>query len=45
MATKVRRDFGIESAKVLFGNSQVNVTGHYAEQDRKRAVHVAKLIG
>jgi integrase len=45
MATKVRREFDIESAKVLLGHSQVNMSGHYAEQDRRRAIEVAKQIG
>lgn len=45
LATKVRREFDIESAKVLLGHSQVNMTGHYAEQDRQRAIEVTKLIG
>jgi integrase len=45
LATKVRRDFDIEAAKVLLGHSQINMSGHYAEQDRRRAIEVAKLIG
>lgn len=45
LATRVRREFDIESAKVLLGHSQVNMTGHYAEQDRQRAIAVAKRIG
>lgn len=45
LATKVRRKFDLESAKVLLGHSDLNTSGIYAEQDRKRAVEVAKLIG
>jgi integrase len=45
MATRVRREFGLESAKVLLGHSQLNTTGIYAEQDRQRAIEVAKRIG
>jgi integrase len=45
LATKVRREFDIESAKVLLGHSQINMSGHYAEQDRRRAIEVAKKIG
>jgi integrase len=45
LATRVRREFDIDAAKTLLGHSQINMTGHYAEQDRRRAVEVAKLIG
>jgi integrase len=45
MATKVRREAGIEAAKTLLGHSQLNTTGIYAEQDRQRAIEVAKMIG
>jgi integrase len=45
LATKVRRDFDIESAKVLLGHSQINTTGIYAEQDRRKAIEVTRLIG
>jgi integrase len=45
LATRVRREFDIESAKVLLGHSQVNMSGHYAELDRQRAIKVAREIG
>jgi integrase len=45
MATRVRREAGIEAAKTLLGHSQLNTTGIYAEQDRQRAIEVAKMIG
>jgi hypothetical protein len=45
LATKVRREFDIEAAKVLLGHSQINISGHYAEQDRRRAIEVSKRIG
>jgi integrase len=45
LASRVRREFDIESVKVLLGHSQVNMSGHYAELDRRRAIKVAKAIG
>jgi site-specific recombinase XerC len=45
LATRVRRESGIEAAKVLLGHSQLNTTGIYAEQDRQRAIEVAQKIG
>lgn len=45
LATRVRREFDIDAAKTLLGHSQLSTTGIYAEQDRRRAVEVAKLIG
>jgi integrase len=45
LATKVRREFDIDAAKTLLGHSQLNTTGIYAEQDRRRAIEVAKMIG
>lgn len=44
-ATRIRREFGIEEAKAVLGHSATNVTGIYAEVDRRRAVEVAKRIG
>jgi integrase len=45
LATRVRREFDIESARVILGHSQANMSGHYAELDRRRAIEVAKRIG
>jgi integrase len=45
MGTRVRREFDIDAAKTLLGHSQLNTTGIYAEQDRRRAIEVAKRIG
>ncbi len=45
MATRVRREAGIEAAKTLLGHSQLNTTGIYAEQDQQRAIEVARKIG
>jgi integrase len=44
-ATRIRRDFDIESAKAVLGHSATNTTGIYAEVDRQRAVAVARKIG
>jgi integrase len=44
-ATRIRKEFGIESARVVLGHSAANVTGIYAEIDRQRAVEVMRQIG
>lgn len=43
--TQVRKGFGLDAAASTLGHSDVSVTQVYAEQDRERAEHVAKLIG
>lgn len=45
MATRIRKEFDIESAKAVLGHASTNVTGIYAEIDRRRAIEVAKSIG
>jgi integrase len=45
MATRVRREAGIDAAKTLLGHSQLNTTGIYAEQDRQLAIEVSRKIG
>jgi site-specific recombinase XerD len=45
LATRVRRESGIEVAKTLLGHSQLNTTGIYAEIDRAKAVEVIRQIG
>jgi site-specific recombinase XerD len=45
LGTKARKEFGIETAKVLLGHSQLSTTGIYAEQDKQRAVEAARRIG
>jgi integrase len=45
MATRVRRDFGLDAAQVLLGHSHANITQVYAESDAQRAIDVAKKIG
>lgn len=44
-ATQIRKEFGIEEAKAVLGHAATNVTGIYAEVDRRRAVEVARRIG
>jgi integrase len=43
--TKARRTAGIEAARTLLGHSRVDMTEHYAEQDKELAAATAKLIG
>ncbi len=45
LATRARREFGIETAKVLLGHSQLNTTGIYAEADRRKAIEAVRRIG
>ena len=42
VATKVRKAYGIETASVILGHSEVGVTQIYAESDRARAVAATK---
>lgn len=44
-ATKVRREYGIEAARVLLGHQHVGVTEVYAERDESVASTVALKIG
>jgi integrase len=44
-ATEIRRRFGLESAQVVLGHQQAQITEVYAERDLARAVEVAKEIG
>jgi integrase len=43
--TEIRKQFGLDAAKVILGHSEVTVTQVYAEADRQKAIEVAKLIG
>jgi integrase len=45
MATRVRREAGIEVVKTLLGHSQLNTSGIYAENDQQRAIEVVRMIG
>jgi len=44
-ASRIRREFDIEAAKAVLGHQATNVTGIYAEVDRRRAIEVARKIG
>lgn len=44
-ATNLRRDFGIEVARVILGHQDIGVTQLYAEEDRKRALEIMAKIG
>lgn len=44
-ATEVRKLYGLEAAASVLGHSEVGVTQIYAEQDRERAVQVAREVG
>ncbi len=44
-ATDIRKEFGLDAASVILGHSEVGVTQVYAEQDRSKAIEVAKCIG
>jgi len=45
MATRVRKEFDIETAKAVLGHAATNVTGIYAEIDHGRAIAAARKIG
>ncbi|MCP4453519.1 MAG: site-specific integrase, partial [Planctomycetes bacterium] len=44
-ATEVRRQFGIEAARILLGHASIVTTEIYAEVDRQAAQKVALAIG
>jgi integrase len=43
--TEVRSRFGLDAAAAILGHSEVGVTQVYAEQDRQKAIEVARRIG
>ncbi len=45
MATKVRKEFGLESAQVILGHSRADVTQIYAERNGTLATEVIRKIG
>ncbi len=45
VATEIRRQFGLEAAASTLGHSELNTTQIYAEQDKQRAIEVARKIG
>ncbi len=44
-ATRVKREHGVETARILLGHSSVNVTELYGEADTAKAIRVARKIG
>lgn len=44
-ATNIRKQFGLEAASVLLGHAELSVTQVYAEQDKTKAVSVARQVG
>ncbi len=44
-ATEIRAEFGLDSAASVLGHSQITTTQVYAEQDKARAIEVAKKTG
>jgi integrase len=44
-ATRVRKEFGIEAARIMLGHKHVAVTEIYAERDAAVAERVAKVMG
>jgi len=44
-ATRVRRDFGLEAARLMLGHSSMVVTQVYAEQDTQVASQIAAKVG
>jgi integrase len=45
LATKVRRDFGLEAAQIILGHQSLDVTQIYAERNVRTAMHVIAEIG
>lgn len=44
-ATYLRKEFGLDVARVILGHSSIAVTEIYAEQDEAKARRVIKKIG
>ncbi len=44
-ATFLRKEFGIEAARVILGHTSAAVTEIYAEMDRKRAAEIMSIVG
>lgn len=44
-ATRLRKEFGIELARIVLGHSSAQVTTIYAEQDFKSAIEAMKRLG
>jgi len=44
-ATRLRKEFGIETARIILGHSSAFVTEIYAERDRQQAMNVMSAFG
>lgn len=44
-ATEIRREFGIEAAKIILGHQNVGITEIYAEQDKHKAMKAIAKYG
>ncbi|GAB5402846.1 MAG: site-specific integrase [Aureliella sp.] len=44
-ATEIRKRFGLDAASVILGHSDIGVTQVYAEQDREKAIEIARQVG
>lgn len=44
-ATELRREFGIEAARIILGHRSAAITEVYAEQDRSKAQEIVRKIG
>jgi integrase len=44
-ATRLRRDYGIEAARIMLGHTDAGTTLIYAERDRKKAAEIARRVG
>lgn len=44
-ATSLRRDFGLETARVILGHRSAAVTTMYAEADQRKAVEAMSRVG
>jgi hypothetical protein len=45
VATDLRRDFGIDVARVVLGHSSSAVTETYAQVDWNKAIQIMKQVG
>ncbi|WP_435005649.1 tyrosine-type recombinase/integrase [Tundrisphaera lichenicola] len=45
VATRIRKEFDLESAQVVLGHARADVTQVYAERDLEKAVEVMRRIG
>ena len=43
--TFIRREYGVEMARIILGHSNLNTTEIYAEQDREKALQIIEKIG